>query len=229
MGKERRMFIIIGGAGIVGGGLAERLAANKHDVVVIDSDRQVCEDLTARTGIVAVYGSATDAEILEQAGISKADVAVASMSSDGDNLAFSLLSRRYSVPRIFSRMRRPQTKPAFDLAGVTKTLSITDMFLTRLVLEIERPNLQTVATFGEGKANIVILRVTEGAPAADKSVAELTQMKGFPADCVIAGIFREVTDDFIFPRGNQKFRVDDQVFVAAGDEAVRKAAEFFAP
>lgn len=222
------MFIIIGGAGLVGEALAEQLARNKHDVVVIDRDRQVCEDITATTGVVAVCGSATDSEVLEQAGIKKADVAVAAMRHDGDNLAFSLLARRWDVPRVFARMQKRQTKPAFDLAGVTKTLSITDVFLSRLVLEIERPNLQHVATFGDGKANIVILRVTEGARAADKSVAELTQMDDFPSECVIAGIFREVTGEFIFPRGNQKFRTDDQVFVAAGVDAVRKAAEFFA-
>jgi len=221
------MFILIGGAGIIGGALAEQLACNKHDVVAIDSDRQACEDLTARTGVVAVHGNATDAEILEQAGVGKADVAVATMRSDGSNLAFSLLARRYGVKRIFSRMRKRQSKPAFDLAGVTKTLAITDVFLNRLVIEIERPNVRHVATFGEGKANIVIFRVTQGSPAADKSVAELTQMKHFPDDCVIAGIYREVTGDFIFPRGSAKFRADDQVFVAAGVEAVRKASEFF--
>jgi trk system potassium uptake protein TrkA len=222
------MFIIIAGAGIVGGALAEQLARDKHDVVVVETNRQACEDLTARTGVVAVHGSATDGEVLEQAGISKADVAVGAMGIDGDNLAFSLLARRYEVPRIFSRMRKSQSKPAFDLAGVTKTLAITDVFLNRLVLEIERPNLHHVATFGDGKANIVIARVMEGSGAADKSVAELTQMKDFPSECVIAGIYREVTGDFIFPRGSQKFRVDDQVFIAAGVEGVRKAAGFFA-
>ncbi len=221
------MFVIIGGAGIVGGNLAEALARNKHDVVVIEIDRQVCEDLTARTGVVAVNGSAIDAEVLEQAGITKADVAVGAMRNDGNNLAFCLLARRYGVPRIFSRMRQRSSKPAFELAGVTKTLSITQVFLDRLVLEIERPNVQHVATFGDGKANVVIVRVREDSAAADKSVAELTQMKEFPSDCVIAGIFREATGEFIFPRGNQKFRVEDQVFIASGVEAVRKAAEFF--
>ncbi|MHC4715100.1 MAG: TrkA C-terminal domain-containing protein [Planctomycetota bacterium] len=71
------------------------------------------------------------------------------------------------------------------------------------------------------------MRVTEGSAAADRSVAELTKMKDFPSECVIAGIFREVTGEFIFPRGNEKCRVDDQVFLAAGVEAVRKAAAFF--
>ena len=221
------MFIIIGGAGMVGGGLAKELALHKHDVIVVDADRRVCEDLSATTGVVAVNGSATDADVLEQAQIRKADIAVAAMRNDGDNLAFSLLARRYEVPRIFSRMRSPRNKPAFDLAGVTKTLAITDMFLNQMVLEIERPNLHTVATFGGGKANIVILRLAEGAPAEDKSVAELTSLKDFPSECVIAGIFREATGEFVFPRGSQKFRADDQVFVAAGVDAIRRAGSFF--
>ncbi len=221
------MFVLIGGAGTVGAALAAELARNRHDVVAIDSDRQTCEDLTSRTGVVALHGNATESEILEQAGIRKAEVAVATMRSDGTNLAFSLLARRYGVMRIFSRMRRAESQPAFDLAGVTKTLPITDLFLNRLVIEIERPNVQHVATFGQGKANIVIFRVTKGSLAADKSVAELTRMKGFPSECVIAGIYRDVTGDFIFPRGSAKFRADDQVFVAAGVEAVRQAGTFF--
>ena len=222
------MFIVIGGTGMVGELLAQELAKNRHDVVAIDRDRQVCEDLTARTGVVAVCGSATDPEILEQADIRKADVAVAAMRYDGDNLAFCLLAKSYGVPRIISRISKSQSKPAFDIAGATKTMAIADVFLHQMVLEIEQPHLQSVATFGRGKANIVILRVTEGSQAVDKSVAELTKLKKFPNECVIAGIFRETTDEFIFPRGNQKFRLDDQVFMAADVDAVRQASEFFA-
>ena len=211
----------------MGSTLAERLAHNKHDVVAIDTDKSVCEDLTARTGIVAVHGSATDVDCLEQAGITRADVAVAAMRDDGDNLAFSLLSRRFDVPRIFARIRKNQSKPAFDLVQGTKTLSITDVFLNQLVFEIERPNLQHVATFGNGKANIVIAKVTAGSIAEGKSVAELTRIKGFPGDCVIAGIYREETGEFIFPRGSQRFQAEDHVFLAAGVDAIRAAAGFF--
>jgi len=221
------MYILIGGAGLMGSSLAERLAHNKHDVVAIDSDKSVCEDLTSRTGIVAVCGSATDVDVLEQAGIERADIAVAAMRDDGDNLAFSLLARRFDVPRIFARIRKSQSKPAFDLVGGAKTLSINDIFLNQMVFEIERPNLHHVATFGNGKANIVIARVTEGSIADGKTVAEVTRLKNFPGDCVIAGIFREETGEFIFPRGNQQFRTDDHVFLAAGVDAIRAAAGFF--
>ena len=67
---------MIAGAGLVGGSLAERLADAHHDVVVIDSDKAVCEQLAASVGALVLHGSATDIAVLEQAGIGKADVAV---------------------------------------------------------------------------------------------------------------------------------------------------------
>ena len=36
------MYIVIAGAGLIGGGLAEELAAARHDVVVVERDRDVC-------------------------------------------------------------------------------------------------------------------------------------------------------------------------------------------
>ena len=75
------MYIVIAGAGLVGCGLAKALVASRHDVVVVDPDKSVCEWVASHLGALALNGSATNIEILEQAGIEKADVAVATMRS----------------------------------------------------------------------------------------------------------------------------------------------------
>lgn len=220
------MYVVIAGAGLVGRGLAEQLVQNRHDVVVVDLDKSVCEDVSARTGALAVFGSATSVDVLEEAGILKAEVVVATMRSDADNLAFALLAKSFGVPRIVARMRNQRYESAYKLAGATTTVHLIDLYVNQMVLEIEEPSLQKVATFGAGKASIVVDTIPEGAAIDGKQMMEIGADPEFPAGCVIAGIYRQETQEFIIPRGTAVIRVGDRVFLAADQQSLRRAAKF---
>ena len=220
------MYVLIAGGGTVGGNLARRLVENRHDVVVVEQNREVCEQITARVGALAIHGTATDIDVLEEAGIEKAEVAVGALPNDADNLAFIILARNFDVPRLIARMRYAQYETAYRVAGATRTLDIGGLFVNRLVLEIEQPTLRQVATFGRGKASIVVATIPEGGRVAGKTVSDLGGDKRFPADCVLAGIYREAGEEFIIPRGGIELRAGDQVFLAAATEDVGQAAEF---
>jgi len=218
------MYVVIAGAGLVGRGLARRLVENKHDVVVIDIDEDVCNRIYQEYGAVSVNGDATNVDVLEEAGIDRADVAVALMRRDADNLSFCLLADNFGVSRVFTRMRNAKYEDAYRAAGVTKVINIVDLYLDQFTMEIEQPKLQRAATFGGGKASIVIVSIPKGSRGSDKTIAEITQDKNFPEDCVIAGIYRE--DEFIIPRGNRTIKSGDRVFLAAALEDVKLAAEY---
>ncbi|MFW6457057.1 MAG: NAD-binding protein [Planctomycetota bacterium] len=220
------MYVVIAGAGMVGGTLAQQLVEHRHDVVVIDNDKSVCQDVTKRMGAMAVNGTATDIDILEEAGIDKAEVAIGALPLDGDNMSFAVLAQNAGVPRIIARMRNPRYADAYKVAGVTRTLDVSELFVKQLVLEIEQPTLRQVATFGRGKASIVVATVPDGAVVANTSVKDVGQSRSFPQNCVVAGIYREAEEQFIFPRGDVEIKTGDQVFLAAATETVREAAEY---
>lgn len=222
------MYILIGGGGMVGRSLARRLVDAKHDVVVVDSDRSVCEEIYGSIGALTALGSATDIDVLEDAGAEKADVAVATMRSDADNLAFALLARQFEIPRIFARMRNPKYEAAYRSAGVTRIMNLVQSFTQRFFLEIEQPEVRIIAEMERGKAAVALVRVGDGSRAAGKTVAELTASEGFPEECAIAGIYRKEADEFVVPRGKALFRVGDQVFLAADAGHLTKAARFLA-
>ena len=219
------MYIVIGGGGLVGGGLARRLAQARHDVVVVDSKREVCEKIYGTIGALTVLGNATDIDTLEEAGMPKADVAVATMRSDADNLAFAVMARQYGVKRIFARMRNPRYAAAYRTAGVTRVMDLVDSFIKRLFLEIEQPEVRVIAEMGSGKASLGIVRVAEDSPAAGKTVRELAESKGFPEECLIVGIYREEADEFVIPRGNAKVKAGDQLFLTSPSDTLAKAAK----
>lgn len=220
------MYVIIAGAGLVGGSLAGRLAEAHDDVVVVDSDKAVCEQLAATTGVLVLHGSATDIDVLEQAGIRKADVAVSTMRSDADNLAFSLLAKSFDVPRIIARMRDPRFEGAYRKAGVSATSHIVDVFVNQLLLEIDEPHLRQIAVFGAGKASIVVDTVPSGAAVSGKTVSEIAADPAFPSECVISGIYRREASEFVIPRGSAEVREGDRVFLVAARSDLRKASKF---
>jgi len=145
------MRVVMAGAGVTGRRLAGKLADGRHDLVVVDLNRDLCEALSAEFGVVAVCGNATDVTTLEEAEIDRADVAVALMRSSADNLAFSLLARGAGVDRIIARMPNPKYRAAYERAGVTSILDVAGMYLDRLVLEIEHPPVRQVASIADGE------------------------------------------------------------------------------
>ena len=127
------MYIVIAGGGMVGGGLARKLLENKHDVVLIDPDENVCNKLYAETGVVAVKGSATHIEVLKEAGAAKADVVVAATPHDADNLACAILAKSLDVPQVIVRMRDPNYENAYRVAGVNSIVRVTDLMVSQIM------------------------------------------------------------------------------------------------
>ena len=99
------MYIIIAGGGMVGGRLARKLLDNKHDVVLVEPDKEICDNLYARMGVLAINGNATSIVVLKDAGIDKADIFVAATGSDADHLACSILAKSLGVSDVLVRMR----------------------------------------------------------------------------------------------------------------------------
>ena len=64
------MRIIIGGAGEVGTHLARILSNENHDIVVIDTDEDKLRLIDSSLDVMAMVGSATSIELLEESGLS---------------------------------------------------------------------------------------------------------------------------------------------------------------
>ena len=220
------MYVIIGGGGLLGRNVANKLSASKHDVVVIEESPDVCEYIYERFGVVAIKGSATEINTLKEAGIEKADVVVASMHSDADNLSLTVIANSFGVPRIYARMRDPSYKPVYERAGATDAIDVVEISATPLVFEIEEPEVSIVYTFRGGKGAIAIIRIPDKSPVIEKTIAQIASDDRFPSDCLINGIFRKEEDEFCVPRGNRKIYEGDEVFITAPAESIRKAAKF---
>jgi trk system potassium uptake protein TrkA len=66
------MYVIIGGAGMMGLGLAQQLLKQGHTVAIIDIDPLACRFAREKIGVMAFEGSAVSTTVLLEAGIRQA-------------------------------------------------------------------------------------------------------------------------------------------------------------
>jgi len=205
--------------------LAARLAADRHDVTVIDLSHEVCELTSAKLGVAAVCGSATDIGVLEEAELPRADVAVALMRASADNLAFSLLAHGMGVKRIVARMPNPQYRKAYEQAGVTGIIDIAGLFIDALLLEIERPQVREVASFANGKGMIAAVTVSAGARVLGKTVSKIYSDRRWPRGCLIAAIVRR-DGELIVPRGGEEITHGDELLISGITVEIKRAVDY---
>jgi len=220
------MRIIVAGAGVTGYLLLKMLVGKKHDVVVIDVDREVCEEVYAETGAMTIHGSATDIRILKKAGMQNSDVVLCLVRHDSDNIAISVLAKSLGVKSIIALLRKPEYEPAYKSAGVTTLISLTDLLLHQLMMEIEQPNVKSIMPLGGGKAEIYAVEIPPGAKSIGMTVREITEQRGFPQECVFVGIYHEDSDIFCIPRGDHDLKEWDTIFLVSNSLYIKPATEF---
>ena len=103
------MNIIIAGTGKVGLTLARQLAAENHNVTLIDTDSDVLQGAVERLDVMAVCGNCASREVLDRAGVEAADLLIAATNADEMNLlccmtAHGISKRLHTIARI----RRPE-------------------------------------------------------------------------------------------------------------------------
>lgn len=220
------MYVIVAGAGIIGQEITKVLTENKHDVVVIDKDPDVCESIYAETGALTINGNATDIHILEKAGAIKADVILCLMHQSADNIACALLSRSLGIPRIVSRLRSPRYEEAYRLAGVTSIVKMADLLVNQIIMEIEQPKVKKIMTLGGGKAEIYAAKIPEGAKSKGMKIKDIAQKKNFPSECLFIGLYKEEKGEFLIPRGSHVIDEGDLVFLLSRSKFIKKATDY---
>ncbi len=112
------MRILIIGAGEVGRLLAKRLSEIGHSVTVVDKDEERIVSLSDEADVMGVVRDATDPSLYDEIDLSTYDVVVAATDRDEVNLFIAAIAKMYRIPRIFVRVRNPETSRLLSMLGV---------------------------------------------------------------------------------------------------------------
>src|SRR5262249_16539761 len=131
------MRIVIAGGGRVGLSVAAHLADSRYEVTLLDRDPAVTSRAFERHGIVALTGDATDPGLMDEAEVNRADVVVALLPRDADNLAVVSLAKAAGAKRVMVRVKDDAYRAIHLEQGVDRLLSETDVFIGALATAIE--------------------------------------------------------------------------------------------
>jgi trk system potassium uptake protein TrkA len=218
------MRIVIVGAGRAGLEVATHLTRLGHGITVVDNDELVTRRASEQHGLVALHGDATIAAVLDEADVELADVVVAMLRRDADNLAVALLARAAGVERVMVRMRDNAYRPVYAAAGIDRVLSETDVIVGSIATAIEHDAIRHAMLLGNGAALAFELTIPEGSAAAGKTIMALANLPGFPASCVFAALYK-ADGSVEAPRGATMVNAGTTVLLVSRREEVGRAVE----
>lgn len=179
------MHAVIVGASRVGAELAELLERRGYTVAVIDMDREQF-DVRLYPGFHGkrVEGLGFDREVLEEAGVTEADIFVSATRGDNSNIVSARIAKEhYGVKKVAALIYDPRRAPIYERLGITTVSSVSwsaDQLLARVV-----PSTETIEwTIGSGE--VVVIGVPVPAQLVGKQASEVV-IKG---KMVIAALAR---------------------------------------
>ncbi|MFN8521834.1 MAG: TrkA family potassium uptake protein [Chloroflexota bacterium] len=139
------MFVIIMGCGRVGARLALMLEQEGHEVTVLDKDPAAFDRLGSGFRGVTIAGNGIDIDVLQRAGIERADAFAAVTQGDNRNIMASQIAKNvFSVPKVVTRIYDPirsDTFKALGLEAFSPTVIGASVFFS-LVTGAEAPELK---------------------------------------------------------------------------------------
>lgn len=213
------MQILLVGGGLTGSTLAARLAANGHDVVLIERDATVARRLTAGLDVQVVEGNGTKARILQEAGIERSDVVFATTESDEANMVVAMLAATmFHVPRLLVRLRDPDheadfTRIARERGGDVQYRCINPdaAAVDRFFALLEVRGAIDVMHFMDGELLVAGFRIRADSDLAGMQVRDMSLLFANAPTLVVA---IQRGQSWIVPHGDEELRAGDIAYLA---------------
>jgi trk system potassium uptake protein TrkA len=220
------MNVLIAGGGRTASELARLLVAQNHQVRLVEWRAPILSRLHRELPTEVIYeGSPGDLDVLERAGIGRAQVFVACLPEDADNLAVCYVAReRYRVGRTIACVNDPRSVWLFDHRfHVDVALNQAAILSALIEEEMSLGDMMTLLKLRRGRYSLVEEKIPAGAPAVGLTVGELP----LPPRSVLAAILRR--GEMVIPRGSVKLQVGDEVLAIVDADQASELARLFTP
>ena len=224
------MKIIIIGAGEVGFHIADRLALENKDVVLIDKDIDSIRRVTDHIDVQTVHGSGSSPAVLDEAGIREAEILLAVTDSDETNLVACLAAHIISpntkkLARLRSAAYDPYHRIFRDNPPYIDTIINPEI---EVVNTIDRllsvPGAVDVSDFENGRIKFVGVTLEKKTRMAGAALSELPDLFG-DARPLIAAILRN--EELIVPSGKDRLMPGDLVYFICTKDILSETLEMF--
>jgi len=143
--------------------------------------------------------------LLDEAGVDRADVFVASTGHDEDNLVACLLAKNeYKVKKVIAAVRNPRNRWLYNRSwGVDVAIDSAQIVASLIEEEAKLSDIVELLSLGEGEITVSAVTATAGGTLTGKTMGELH----VPEGCNPAAILRD--SKVIMPGADVRVEVGD--------------------
>lgn len=206
------MKIVIMGAGKVGKVLCRDLAAENHEITLIEKDSKIYQMMINQYDIMAYQGNGASYEKQIEAGVGDADIFISLTENDELNMIAAVLAKKLGATKTGARVRNQDYS---DLSDLMRTSLDINLFINpeleaahKCMQLIEFPLADSFESFANNKPPIVELRVNPDFNLVGKSMIDFRSMyKNLIVCCVMKN------GEIFIPKGNFIIEENTQLFV----------------
>ena len=162
------MKIIIVGAGKVGSALTQQLSADGHTVTVVDQDPQLIDNIINIYDVMGVCGNGAVYGVQKEAEVEKAELLIATTSSDELNILSCLVARKLGAKHTIARIRNPEYEKQLrfmrDELGLSMAINPELAAATEIARMLRFPSALKLDSFARGMVELVEIKVKADSP-----------------------------------------------------------------
>lgn len=216
------MRIIIVGAGAVGTFLAERLAGEGQDVVVIETNDRRVDEIRERLDALVITGNGASSSVLTEAGAERSDLLLAVSANDGANLLACHAAKTLGVKRTVARVQDPDLQEGIKGLSVDMVINPVESAAEEISTLVSESGVSELIDFGEGRLSLVGGTATGLSPLVGPPLSTLqNRVNGF-GWLAIAVVRDGLT---IVARGDTTIQEGDHLLLMVKTEHVDRAKE----
>jgi len=211
-----------------GNGIAQNLASQleKDDNIlsckIIEENKEIARHLAKQLQDTAVInGNMMSEVILEEAGISACDAAIAITPQDKDNLLLSLLAKQHKIPLSISLTNITSYNSFIENISDSIIVDRSAIIISGMLQELRRAKIRDAYSLGHSFGEVWEISIDE----YNINVGQKIKNIDMPSNSRICAIYRN--DEIIFPTDNTTLEVGDIVILYVGTKGVKKAEKLF--
>ncbi|BFT65777.1 Trk system potassium transporter TrkA [uncultured Parvimonas sp.] len=216
------MKIIIVGAGKVGEYLFTDLNIEDNDIVLIEKKQEILNEMLSKYDIMGIFGSGTNYEVLDEAGVEDSDIFISVTDSDEVNIISCIFAKNLGAKYTIARVRNPEYYAKYDFVkdalGIDLVINPEFVAAREISRGLKYPFAHSVETFVDGRVKLIGISVGENSPLKDVKIKDLQQKFNIK---ILIGIVERHGEIFI-PSGEFVIREGDKVHFTGTDEFVYK-------
>lgn len=213
------MKVVVIGTGKVGRNIVEATRQEGHEVVIIDKKADVIEDIIDQYDVMGIVGNGASYDILMEAGVSSADLVIATTSSDEVNILSCLVAQKIGAEATIARVRSIEYSNQLpiirDGLGITMPINPEGETANEITQILNFPEAIKVESFANGNVDLVELCIPSDSPLVGESLISIYQT--YQIKVLVCAVVRG--DEVIIPTGSFTFQAKDRIYITANSRS----------